>query len=149
MNLPYVGNIMKESIQSHDSVKYMIIVCILLSCRTLKNEVNELCIPFLLFSSSKVERMINIPLSLLSEKRFPTAGNEKTMYVHKYHRILKGNRRNMLLWIGDKILNKNKQVGPNFFSQSYVFNVTPFWSKLLSNYHSSPRVPKWQSEPQV
>lgn len=108
MNLPYVGNIMKEPIQSHDSVKYMIIVCILLSCRTLKNEVNELCIPFLLFSSSKVERMINIPLSLLSEKRFPTAGNEKTMYVHKYHRILKGNRRNMLLWIGDKILNKNK-----------------------------------------
>lgn len=97
MNLPYVGNIMKESIQSHDSVKYM-----------KKNEVNELCIPFLLFSSSKVERMINIPLSLLSEKRFPTAGNEKTMYVHKYHRILKGNRRNMLLWIGDKILNKNK-----------------------------------------
>ena len=53
-------------------------------------------------------RMINIPLSLLSEKRFPTAGNEKTMYVHKYHRILKGNRRNMLQWIGDKILNKNK-----------------------------------------
>lgn len=74
---------MKESIQSHDSVKYMIIVCILLSCRTLKNEVNELCIPFLLFSSSKVERMINIPLSLLSEKGFPLQAMKKQcMYIN-------------------------------------------------------------------